>query len=299
MRRVLILLFLVSSVASFAQYRWDFGANLGGTNYLGELGGGAGNGKAYSPADLKWRKTRYSFGGFARYKYKQFISFKGNLNYVYISGSDATTTNYGRRGRNLSFTNGLLDAEGIAEIFLLQIRDVGGSYKYKNDIRIYAMLGITGFYSNPKAEYNGAKIALRPLQTEGKAYSPIGIGIPGGFGAYLTIQRIFRVGIEMVYVYTFTDHLDDISNSKYPDPSTLSSPLAAALSNRSGEYTSDPAYLAQYAPGQKRGGAGKDGYMYTVLTGSYVMKGKSAFYKSRYGGLKGKGFKKRRIRAKF
>ena len=298
MRKAIIILVFIPFI-TFSQYRWDFGAHLGGTNYLGEIGGGAGVGKKFI-ADLKWTKTRYIMGGFARYKFSQYISAKGSVNYIRISGDDALSSNYGRRGRNLSFVNGIVDAEVVGQFFFLQIHDIGGSYKYKNDLRIYGFAGVSGFYNNPKTKYDGAMVALRPLKTEGKSYKAFGIGIPMGFGAYMTLQRIIRVGIEFAYIKTFTDYLDDVS-SVYADPATLGSPMAVALANRSAEYTSDPGYLAQYAPGQKRGETKyKDTYLYTTLTGSYVLKGKSAFYRARYGGAFHKNkFKKRRVRAKF
>jgi len=300
MRKITLILILLPFI-TFSQYRWDFGGNLGGTNYLGEMGGNAGKGRDFV-YDMKMSKTRYIAGGFARYKYSQYLSFKGSINYVRISGADATSTNYGRRGRNLSFVNGIVDAEAIAQFFFYQINDVGGSYKYKNDIRFYVFGGGTEFYSNPKTSYEGKMVALRPLKTEGesKPYPLFNFGIPMGFGAYMTIQRIIRVGIEFTYVKTFTDYLDDVSKT-YASPAVLQNPTAIALANRSAEYTSDPAYLAQYTPGSRRGDPkNKDTYMYAALTGSYVLKGKSAFYKAHYGSIFHKNkFKKRRVRAKF
>jgi hypothetical protein len=299
-KKLLVIISLFAPIIAFSQYRWDFGTNVGGTGYLGEIGGDEKKGRHYSPADLKLVKTRFVVGGFARYKLKQFISIKGNLNYIRITGDDALSANYGRRGRNLNFTNGIIDAEVIGQVFFLQINNVGGSYKYKNDLRFYAFAGLSGFYSNPTTVYQGTKIALRPLKTEGVSYSPFNFGIPGGVGAYFTFQRFIRIGIEAYYVKTFTDYLDDVSTT-YADPSALADPVTIALANRSAEYTSDPAYLAQYVPGSKRGDASqKDTYLYTAITGSYVLKGKSAFYRAKYGHrFGGKKFKKRRVRAKF
>lgn len=300
MRRIIAVLFLLP-MFSFSQYRWDFGANLGGSAYLGEIGG---KDKAHYNfvTDLKLKKTSYALGGFARYKFSQYISGKANLNVIRISGDDALSTNIGRRGRNLSFYNNLIDLEAVAQFFFLQIHDIGGGYKYKNDLRLYAFAGAAAYYSNPMAKYNGQKVALRPLMTEGqsKPYSLFGGGIPMGFGAYITFQRIIRVGIEATYVKTFSDYLDDVS-TRYANIDKTANPMGYALANRSGEYTTDESILAQYEPGQVRGGSKrKDTYLYTAITASYVLKGKSAFYKAKYGGFFHKSkFKKRRVRAKF
>ena len=145
------------------------------------------------------------------------------------------------------------------------------------------------------------------MQTEGVAYSPIGINIPAGIGFYFTIHKKHRIGYELNYRTTFTDYLDDISGD-YIDPTTQS-PEAAALSNRTTELTDiDPklarnfGYDFERGIGQKRGDkTHKDGYMTMSLSYSYVLRGKSSFYRGRYGHFfnSRKRGKVRKIRAKF
>ena len=94
----------------------------------------------------------------------------------------------------------------------------------------------------------------------------------------------------------------------YKDPSTMD-PEAAAFSNRTGEVSGlDPAftrnfgYDASIGKEQKRGDkTHKDAYMTMSLSYSHVIRGKSSFYRGRYGhffGKKGRG-RVRKIRAKF
>ena len=56
-----------------------------------------------------------------------------------------------------------------------------------------------------------------------------------------------------------------------------------------------------YLTGQKRGDpTHNDSYMFTTVSYSYAIRGKSNFGKARYGSyFKGKKYKKRTIRAKF
>ncbi len=185
----------------------------------------------------------------------------------------------------------------------MEINDLGGSYRYRNDFRGYVFLGFAGFRHNPKAQLNGTWYNLRELKTEGQVtpYSSIAKSFPMGFGMYLTIAKKFRLGWDFGYAKTSTDYLDDVSTT-YADLSATNDPIAISLANRTNELTDvDPAIAANFAPGAKRGSPkNKDAYLYSTITISKVMRGKSSLYRSHYSrAFKGKKFKKRKVRAKF
>jgi hypothetical protein len=302
MRKIIVLTLLLFSLSSSAQYAYDFGVHLGGSNYLGEIGGKEGTRRNFV-SDIKLNKTQFAMGGFARYKVVPLISAKVGLNWLRIEGADRNSTNPGRVGRNLSFRNDIIEAELTAQVFFYEIQDLGHTYKYQNDFKMYAFAGVGAFFSNPKTHYNGSWVALQPLQTEGKKYSRVSASIPLGLGLFFTLDRRHRIGWEFEWRTTFTDYLDDIS-TVYPDPADLNSPEAIALSNRRGELIGDQTGVPDprnYAPGTKRGDAShNDSYISTSVYYSYVMRGKSNFYKAKFGSIfKRKGSKKRKIRAKF
>ena len=299
-RLLLLFTFLTIHFLSFSQYSWDYGAGLGASNYLGEMGGNAGSAKGFL-SDLKLSQTRFSGNAFLRYKIFQWLAVKGSVSYVRIAGADSLSANYGRIGRNLSFRNDIIEAALNAQLFFFDIPDLGGSYRYRNDFRAYMFAGVAEYYSDPKANYNGQWIALRPLKTEGVPYSATGFTFPVGIGFFFTLEKKLRLGWELSWRKTFSDYLDDVSTT-YVDPSTFEDPMAIILANRSADVTKDdPIYAKQYEPGQKRGNSkDKDSYITTTINLSYVMRGKSSFYRSHYGSVfGGKKFKKRRIRAKF
>lgn len=303
-----LFLFLLPSI-SLAQYNLDFGGGLSLTNYLGEMGG---KGDPRKNFILDLRSPQNSFGacGFVRYKFNPLISVKGALCYTSIKGADANSTYAPRVARNLSFTNNIFELDLTTQIFFYEIPALYQSIKHSTDFRAYVTAGVGVFHHNPKAEYQGVKYALQPLQTEGVPYSLVGVCIPMGIGAFFTFDRKYRVGFEICYRKTFTDYLDDVSD-RYTDPSTQT-PLAAALGNRTAELvSSDPEIieLQSYNYGWNTGpqtGAlrgevkHKDGYL-TLFEAqfAYVIRGKSSFYRTRYPGLFGNKSKKRRIRAKF
>ena len=167
---------------------------------------------------------------------------------------------------------------------------------------MYAFAGIAAYYHNPKTYYNGAWTALQPLQTEGVSYKKIGAAIPIGLGLYFTIDKKHRIGFEIDWRTTFTDYLDDVS-TVYVDPAKLSSAEAIALANRRDELGNDPDVpnRDQYTPGSKRGDPShNDSYMTAGIQYSYIIRGRSSFYRSKYGSIfKHKKYKKRKIRAKF
>ena len=302
MRKLLILLILaIAPFVGFGQYLWDFGGHVGASNYLGEMGGKQGTRKDFV-ADMKLSKTQFTMGAFARYKVNPFLSLKLGADWVRIGGADYLSTNPGRAGRNLSFRDDIIDMELTAQVFFIDVPDLGHTYRYRNDFRMYAFAGIGGFYYNPKTYYDGSWVALRPLETEGKHYSAISASIPLGLGLYFTIDKKYRIGWEFSWRPTFTDYLDDVS-TVYANPKDLSSPEAIALANRRGELGNQAGIpnADNYLPGMKRGDPShNDTYLTTSINFSYIMRGRSSFYRSKYGSIfKHKKYKKRKIRAKF
>ena len=307
MKNIYIITFLLlSTIISKAQYQWDFGMGLGVSNYLGEIGGKEKDRRDFLP-DMRLGQTRWNVAGFARYKALPKISVKAAVEYLRIQGDDKLSTNRGRNARNLNFRNDMLDLCVTGEYFFFENNDLGNTYRYQNGFRAYVFAGVGCFYSNPKAFYNGEWVALRPLQTENVKYSAFGVSIPYGLGFYFTLKKKHRIGFEVNARKTFTDYLDDIS-TKFADPSTQT-PLAAALGSRTQELIDvDPALAKNYIyntvdnPGNKRGDpTHKDQYMTMQVSYSYVLRGKSSFYKGHYKNFFGgkKRGKVRKIRAKF
>ncbi len=282
-------------------YKIDVGGYLGVSNYLGEIGGKE---KTERPFiwDMKLNQTRWSMGGFVRKKINDYFAVHVSLNYLRIQCADNLSTNRGRRGRNLSFKNDILDLAARAEVYIYNIPDVGGTGRYRLDFKSYAFVGVGGYLHGPKAIYNGEWVKLRPLMTEGQAkpYSKIGVCIPVGLGFYFTQKRKYRFGWEVSWRLTFTDYIDDIS-TVYADPSALSSQAAIDLANRHGELGNDPSVPigAFYEPGQKRGDSSdNDTYFYMGFSYSYVFRGRNSFYTQNYNWIGGRG-KRDRVKVKF
>lgn len=304
--KLAFIIIFAFSITVKSQRLWDYGMAVGVSNYLGDIGGKEKTRRDFV-ADMKMSKTRWNVGGFVRYKWKPKISLRLALDYLRIEGNDKLSSNPARNARNLNFRNDVFDLGFTVHGFFWTDNDLGNTYRGKNGFRAYVFGGIGGFFHNPKALYNDEWVKLRPLKTEGVRYSPVGINIPIGIGCYFTFEKKHRVGFELNWRTTFTDYLDDVSNG-WGDPKNMT-PEGVALSNRTGELTNiDPAFAKNYGydpinnPLNKRGDkTHKDAYITANLSYSYVIRGKSSFYRGRYGNFfsKKRRGKVRKVRYKF
>ena len=304
MKKFILLIFILSSTFALkSQWLWEYGGAMGVSNYLGDIGGKDKTRKDFV-ADMKLAKTRWNGGAFVRYKWRPKLSLKLAFDYLRIEGDDKLSTNIGRKYRNFNFRNDMFDLGLTGEWFFYENNDLGNTYRYRNGFRAYAFAGVGGFYSNPKSLYQGEWVKMQPVASEGVQYKKIGANIPMGLGFYFTFDKKHRIGFEMNYRTTFTDYLDDISGNytstapvdAYTQGLVLRTPELGtqAASDNTGAYYS-------HNWGQKRGDkTHNDAYMTMSVSYSYVIRGKSSFYRARHGFFgKGKKRKMRKIRAKF
>jgi len=308
LRKLLFVIIIFSNSLSYGQYLTDYGFSVGASNYLGDIGGGEGTRRDFV-MDMKFNATRWNLGGFYRYRISPKFGIKGTLNYIRLSGDDANTTYPYRRGRNLNFKNDMFELAAIGELYVYKVNDVGGTGRYTSDFNLYLFAGAGLFYSNPKGEdANGEWVSLQPLQTEGVAYSKFNFTIPTGVGFYYTINRKYRLGMEIGWRTTFTDYIDDVSTEYIAH----TDPTAAAMANKTNQGVINQIAIdnpdaeklpkvTTYQPGRKRGDSShNDSYLTATVNFSWAIRSKSKYYRSRHGWVLGKkGPKRRKSRAKF
>jgi hypothetical protein len=299
--RLLIICSLFAASAQ-AQWLWDYGMSLGVSNYLGDIGGKDQTRRDFI-ADMKLAKTRWNVGGFMRYKWMPKVSLKLGVEYLRIEGDDALSTNPGRRFRNFNFRNDIIDVGATAELFFFEDNDLGNTYRYRNSFRAYVFGGIGAFYSNPKSLYKGEWVTMQPYASEGVHYSRIAMNIPMGVGFYFTFNKMHRIGFEMNYRKTFTDYLDDISGNYPEDPGDDYTRGLILRTNDLDQALKDeqPGVVSSHTWGNKRGdNTNNDAYVTMSVSYSYVLRGKSSFYRTRSGSFFNKKYRRgRKIRAKF
>ncbi len=230
------------------------GGGLCGMNYFGDIVPKDGIGSA----DLSFTRPQLSFTYIRKFHPR--FSLKGTFSWGRLQGDDFSSADPGdsesgvfRYARNLHFRNDIKELAGMVVVDLFENR---GTFNKRPVLNPYAFIGLGIFHHNPKArtpiDDGNEWVALRPLQTEGRTYSTIQPVIPLGLGVKYKVAQNWDVAFEIGYRYTFTDYLDDVSGP-YKAISSFDDPLAARMSNRTGETISafssesrEPVWQTQY-----------------------------------------------------
>lgn len=249
----MLLLCLIPAV-SFAQNLF-ISARMGLSNYQGDL-----QGKGYT-----FNKSKFAGSLGAKYDVSEQVQLRGYLSFTKLSADDKDSKSPYNRARNLNFTTGLQELELSAQYNIFSLNDQWWTP--------YVFAGIGIFHYKPYTTYNGSKVYLQPLSTEGegvvngvKTYKLTQFAIPFGIGGEYALTEDIRIGLEFGYRKTFTDYIDDASG-QYVDYTTLlntKGPTAVALAYRGDELPGGAPYPA--AGTLRANSKKKDAYYFTTLT---------------------------------
>ena len=129
------------------------------------------------------------------------------LNYTVgdLRASDQWASSIGRTSRDLRFQT-LVHEIGLRGTF-----DILPNDKWK--VLPYITAGAAALNFEPKRD----GVALRPFQTEGVSYSNWTLAIPTGLGVKWQINCQWALKGELIYHWTITDYLDDVSGDYIVD----------------------------------------------------------------------------------
>ena len=221
---ILVLAILWTAVAVQAQRGYEVGGWLGTSYYFGDLNNNI-NLSMPGPAG----------GILARYNFNNRVCFSLSGNYGRVRADDARSDNAFERSRNLNFESDVIDGTAALEFNFLPY--VHGSRD--EFFTPYLFAGLSIYYFNPKANFDGQMIELRPLGTEGQfrgeEYYTVQSGLAYGTGLKISLSYEWSVNISLGARFLFTDYLDDVSTvyPDYDDLENLRGDLAVSLSNRS------------------------------------------------------------------
>jgi hypothetical protein len=251
---ILTMLFITLSKHSFAQSDvsgHSIGVAVGPSWALTDLGGGD---KISTPflRDLDFPATKFGISVFYRYTINEWVGVRANLLYGMLEGSDRNTggksayptqndvdASFFRKARNLDFRTHIFQFNAMAEVNLKRYDPAASGRGEKSRWAPYLGGGVGLFTFNPftktfdsrnvarnpyitpaeaanLAQYEGEKIKLRKLGTEGSTYSPVSFNLTALIGIKFNITEMISVFAEGWYNQTFTDRLDDVS-SNYPN----------------------------------------------------------------------------------
>ena len=236
----------------------EIGISAGAAHYFGDLN-----------PKLRLNRPKLAFGAFFRKQFGNYVALRVSGHFAQLGYSDVYNSyNEFMYRRNLSFNTNIweLALQGDFNFFKFVPGDIDHAYTP------YITFGIGTFNYDPYAYYKGQKVFLRPLNTEGqglpaypdrKPYSSLGICFPVGVGIKYNVNPRINVGFEVVYRFTNTDYIDDVSKTyvgaaAFPLLPNGQPSLAGNLQDRSGE-TGTPIGIT----GRQRG--------YSNQKDSYVM----------------------------
>ena len=239
----------------------EVGVSAGAAHYFGDLN-----------PKLRVNRPKVAFGVFARKQYGDYIAVGLSAHFAQLGYSDVYNTyNTFMHTRNLSFNTNIYEftVQGDFNFFRFIPGDLYKRYTP------YITFGIGVFNFDPYTYYQGQKVYLQPLGTEGqgsaaypdrKPYKLIAGCFPIGVGYKYSLNREINIGLEVVYRFTTTDYIDDVSTT-YAGPAAFPTlpngqpSLAGILQDRSYVYGTPIG-----TPGKQRGYSNqKDSYVMAEL----------------------------------
>ena len=213
----------------------EFGLSAGAAHYFGDLN-----------TDAHLNRPKLGLGAFFRKQFGNYIALRVGAHFAQLGYSDIYNTgNEYEHRRNLSFNTNIweLAVQGDFNFF----KFVPGDPYY--GFTPYITLGIGAFSYDPYAFYQGQKVFLRPLGTEGqgttaypdrKPYGTMALCFPFGVGVKYNWNDRMNIGFEIVHRFTNTDYLDDVSQTyvgadKFPPLPDGNPSLGFLLQDRSYE----------------------------------------------------------------
>jgi hypothetical protein len=190
----------------------EYGISLGASHYFGDLN-----------PDSKLNHPNIAAGAFFRKQFGNYVALRIAGHYTFLAYSDKyNTQNEFDLRRNLSFNTNIweLTLQGDFNFF----KFIPGSENFR--FSPYLTFGIGAFSYDPYTYLNGQKVFLRPLGTEGqgsplypgrKPYGPMAVCFPIGVGFKYSLNPRMNLGFEVVYRFTTTDYIDDVSTTYAPD----------------------------------------------------------------------------------
>lgn len=278
---VLLGIFSSTEAQRWKRYRWETIYGIGMSNFLGELGGANQVGTDYMK-DFDWKAIRPALMVGMRFKQTQQISHKVNLTLAYIAGNDQWTEDPIRLSRNLNFRSPLVEI-GYNFEFYLKKEKRGHRFKLRGvrglrsmGLYPYGFFGVSGFFFSPQGNVGGSWEWLKKHSTEGQGisstrpeYSRFQLAVPLGVGVKYAVDRRWLISIEYGMRKTFTDYIDDVSTTYFPNniiEAERGSIAALAADPTQGAWVGAQSYQQRGDP------TDNDSYLFLIIGANYKLK---------------------------
>ena len=191
MRNIILLLFLLTSTLSFAQFS-EIGVGLGGFNYAGDLMRG-----------YEIQNVKPGILGYYKMNFDNIFSVRASLTGGFISGSDDKPMDSFAANRKGSFNSTIIEAAGLIEYNFLDFKADKKHIRWSP----YMFTGLSAFtFFGGDQDLNGT--------------SNVQLALPFGGGFKYAVNPNITLNLEIGIRKLFTDRLDgysegDITNKNY------------------------------------------------------------------------------------
>jgi len=240
----------------------EFGITAGAAHYFGDLN-----------PNIHLNRPKISVGLFFRKQFGNYVAARVSGHFAQLGYSDVyNTQNEFEHRRNLSFNTNIWELALQGDFNFFKFVPGDARFRYTP----YVTFGVGVFSYDPYAYYQGQKIYLRQLGTEGQGmsgfpdrrpYGTMAVCFPLGVGIKYNLNPKMNLGFEVTYRFTTSDYVDDVSKTyvgadKFPTLPDGNPSLAAIMQDRSYE-TGTPIGIA----GRQRGYSNQnDSYVIAELT---------------------------------
>lgn len=152
----------------------EFGITAGAAHYFGDL-----NNRAAI------NRPKIALGAFFRKQFGNYTALRITGHFAQLGYSDKYSKNEYQQRRNLSFNTNIFEIAARGDFNFFKFNPTDPQHSFTP----YATVGVGIFSYDPYAFYNGQKIYLRPLNTEGetfyqgrKAYGTMALCFPSASG---------------------------------------------------------------------------------------------------------------------
>ncbi|MEO6729990.1 MAG: DUF6089 family protein [Ferruginibacter sp.] len=240
---IFILITLSHTITAQDMYEQlgEFGVTAGVAHYFGDI-----NTRAAV------NRPKPAVGIFFKKQFNNYLGVRISGHYAQVGYSDIHSKNDFQKRRNLSFNS---------DIFELAVQGEFNFFKFVPGDPYYAFtpfvtIGVGAFSYNPYAYYQGQKVFLRALGTEGQnipytdpttgkkrsPYGSVAVCFPIGAGIKYNISNNINLSFQIAHRLTMTDYLDDVSTTyignttaHFPPDITGKPSIASILQDRSFE----------------------------------------------------------------
>lgn len=231
---------LLSNITAQEAYEQigEFGLTLGAAHYFGDLN---------TRANIN--RPKPAVGIFYKKQFNNYLGVRVSAHYAQLGYSDIYSKSDYQQRRNLSFNSDIFEVAVQGDFNFFKFVPGDPYYSFTP----FVTIGVGAFSYNPYAFYQGNKVYLRPLGTEGqnleyvdaasgktrKPYGSMAVCFPIGAGIKYNISNNINLSFQIAHRLTLTDYLDDVSttfigSNRFP-PLNGQPSVAGVLQDRSFE----------------------------------------------------------------